>query len=358
MPVIFISAFAAFFLIQAIAATALFLLPTPAQAANPPFILEVPIGSFASVPMGNSTKPIAQYIQAIYNYAVGAVGIVAAVVLMIGGVMWITAGGNTSNVSEAKSMITAALTGMVLVLVSYLMLDQINPALVDLQADIIGTPTPIPLSTTLSCSWTNVGKSSNLGGATGGTGSFSAGQQGTTVVGNCSDKGMTESVGGKDCDASKYPTDFTYTKCCCQTVAAPAGGAAGCTDCVTLTDTAGMCSSQASYCETNKILADKLKTAFANSTGLNWYITSGFRTDAIGGNSNSNHLTGNAVDISMSDIKTLSKAQALYTSLSTYLGASKVHLECSDSSDCCNSYPNTNCRYVSWAEAVHFHVDK
>ena len=121
LPAIFISAFAAVFLIQIAAATALFLLPAPAQAADP-FKLEVPIGSFASVPMGDSTKPIAQYIQAIYTYAVGAVGVVAAVVLMIGGVMWITAGGNASNVSEAKSMITASLTGMVLVLCSYLLL--------------------------------------------------------------------------------------------------------------------------------------------------------------------------------------------------------------------------------------------
>jgi len=62
-----------------------------------------------------------------------------------------------------------------------------------------------------------------LGGAVGGAGSFSAGQQQTTVVGNCSDKGMTESVGGKDCDASKYPTDQAaqqYTKCCCSQSAA------------------------------------------------------------------------------------------------------------------------------------------
>jgi len=146
---IFLSALIAVFLIQAIAATALILMPATAQADST-FTFEVPIlhGQEQTVTFNSKsgTKPIADYIKTIYTFAVGAVGIVAAVVLMIGGVMWITAGGNASNVSEAKSMITASLTGMVLVLCSYLILGQVNPALVNLQSDLIGTP-PLPTQT-------------------------------------------------------------------------------------------------------------------------------------------------------------------------------------------------------------------
>jgi hypothetical protein len=148
LSVIFLSALSFVFLIQAIAATALILIPATAQADTQAIKmqLQVPLptlhGGNANITFTTDTSPIADYIKAIYNYAVGAVGIVAAVVLMIGGVMWITAGGNTSSVSEAKSMITAALTGLVLVMTSYLILGQVNPALINLQADVIQSVPP------------------------------------------------------------------------------------------------------------------------------------------------------------------------------------------------------------------------
>jgi hypothetical protein len=72
---------------------------------------------------------IGEYVAGIYKYAIGIVGILAAVVLMIGGVMWIVAGGNATMIGEAKSWIGASLTGLVIALCSYLILYQINPAL-------------------------------------------------------------------------------------------------------------------------------------------------------------------------------------------------------------------------------------
>ncbi|HTX86588.1 MAG TPA: hypothetical protein VMC41_00795, partial [Candidatus Nanoarchaeia archaeon] len=123
LAAIFISALALVFLAPTVAASILLFLPAPAQAAGYSINLQVPIPTFqggqttftGSIKFNNSTAPIAQYIMLIYTFAVSAVGIVAAVVLMIGGLMWITAGGNASNVSEAKAMITASITGLVLV---------------------------------------------------------------------------------------------------------------------------------------------------------------------------------------------------------------------------------------------------
>lgn len=96
------------------------------------------------------TSNIATLVRAIYNYGIGIVGILAAVVLMYGGVLWIVAGGNTTQVGEAKTWIGAALTGLLLALTSYLILDTVNPALVNLQtseiktvAKFMGTPTGI-----------------------------------------------------------------------------------------------------------------------------------------------------------------------------------------------------------------------
>jgi len=73
---------------------------------------------------------LGNYINEIYKYAIGIVGILAAVVLMIGGVIWITAGGSASRISEAKSWITSSLTGLIIALTIYLILFQINPDLV------------------------------------------------------------------------------------------------------------------------------------------------------------------------------------------------------------------------------------
>ena len=75
---------------------------------------------------GNS---IGNYIKTVYNYAIGTVGILATVTMIFGGIIWITAAGNTSRVETAKSTISAALTGMVLALSSYFILNMLNPDL-------------------------------------------------------------------------------------------------------------------------------------------------------------------------------------------------------------------------------------
>jgi len=74
---------------------------------------------------------VGEYIAGIYKYAIGIVGILAAVVLMIGGVIWIVAGGSATMIGEAKAWIGASLTGLVIALCSYAILYQVNPALLN-----------------------------------------------------------------------------------------------------------------------------------------------------------------------------------------------------------------------------------
>lgn len=81
---------------------------------------------------------IGEYISALYKYAIGVIGILAAVVLMIGGLIWLTAGGNQTRVGEAKSYIGASLTGLIIALSSYLILYQINPELTKLKPIVVG----------------------------------------------------------------------------------------------------------------------------------------------------------------------------------------------------------------------------
>ena len=148
--------FLAVFIFQLACLIFLFALPQAGQAADPAkFTPQVGIGTdfqagTSYVPDG-STAMIGQYIRAIYKYAIGIVGILAAVVLMIGGVMWIVAGGSSTMIGEAKSWIGASLTGLVLALMSYLILATINPALVDLKTTEIKKVTS-PTQTSLDAS--------------------------------------------------------------------------------------------------------------------------------------------------------------------------------------------------------------
>ncbi|MDP3900538.1 MAG: hypothetical protein Q8Q23_05685 [bacterium] len=103
----------------------------PSAVLTPP-ALEVPIPDLSF--SGDASLWIAEYVEAIYNYAIGVIGILAAVVMGIGGIVWLTAGGNAAKVSEAKKWIGAALTGLVLALTSYTMLFIINPDLTAFQS--------------------------------------------------------------------------------------------------------------------------------------------------------------------------------------------------------------------------------
>jgi len=74
---------------------------------------------------------IGEYIEIVYNYALGIVGIVAVVVIMVAGVQWIVAGGNSTLISASKKRIGGAMIGLFLAYSSYFILNSINPWLVN-----------------------------------------------------------------------------------------------------------------------------------------------------------------------------------------------------------------------------------
>jgi hypothetical protein len=89
---------------------------------------------------------LGRYIQRIYVYSIGFVGMLACVVLMMGGFLWITAGGNGERVGNAKAWIGASLSGLVLALCSYTLLYMINPKLVSFKPLEIAEPDLLALS--------------------------------------------------------------------------------------------------------------------------------------------------------------------------------------------------------------------
>ncbi|MFH1193828.1 MAG: D-alanyl-D-alanine carboxypeptidase family protein [bacterium] len=73
---------------------------------------------------------LADYIAGVYKYAVGIVSFVAIIMIMVGGLRWMTAGGNASAIGGAKEMISGAVIGLFIALGSYIVLYTINPDLV------------------------------------------------------------------------------------------------------------------------------------------------------------------------------------------------------------------------------------
>lgn len=78
-------------------------------------------------------RDLADYLNTVYNWLISIVGIVAAVMLMIGGFQYLTSGGEAGRVKQAKERIGNALIGLVLAFSSYLLLNTINPQLVNLK---------------------------------------------------------------------------------------------------------------------------------------------------------------------------------------------------------------------------------
>lgn len=76
---------------------------------------------------------IGQYINGIYNYAFAIVGILAAIILMVGGVMWIISAGDASKVTQAKELIIGSISGLIILTSSYFILNIVNPDLVNLK---------------------------------------------------------------------------------------------------------------------------------------------------------------------------------------------------------------------------------
>lgn len=73
---------------------------------------------------------LAEYLAALYRFLISIVGIISAVLVMVGGFQWIIAGGNSAQRSSARERVEGALVGLVLAVGSYLVLYIINPDLV------------------------------------------------------------------------------------------------------------------------------------------------------------------------------------------------------------------------------------
>lgn len=94
------------------------LLPAvPAQAGPNPKAIN--LGIKYATDTGLGSKDVRTTISEIIKVALGLLGIVALVIILIAGFKWMTAGGNEEKVGEAKKMMIQGVIGLAIVFAAY-----------------------------------------------------------------------------------------------------------------------------------------------------------------------------------------------------------------------------------------------
>ncbi|MFA6909052.1 MAG: hypothetical protein WC289_04165 [Patescibacteria group bacterium] len=89
----------------------LILLPLVAQAE----LIDETFGST----FGLGTSDLQSTVTKIIQWVLGLLGLIAVIMILYGGFIWMTAGGNEERVETAKKIITAAVVGLVVVLLAW-----------------------------------------------------------------------------------------------------------------------------------------------------------------------------------------------------------------------------------------------
>ncbi len=116
-----------------------FFSPPEAEAALKDYTLLEPIGSRDSrIP--SSPGGLKKYLETIFIYAIIVAAFLAVVEIVIGGVQYAVVGVSESAKSDAKDRITKALLGLLLALSAWLILNTINPNLLNLSLELEPLP--------------------------------------------------------------------------------------------------------------------------------------------------------------------------------------------------------------------------
>ncbi len=108
--------------------------------ANAVLLAEKAAGQERYVPLENipgltSNQPVSfsTYLTAIYKVGIILAAVLAVLMIVIGGIQYMSAAGNVGSVESAKETIWQAILGLLLVLGSYLILSAINPDLLKME---------------------------------------------------------------------------------------------------------------------------------------------------------------------------------------------------------------------------------
>ena len=108
-----------------------YLIFSPMTALAVGYTLEMPVPG-----MPQTVSNPAQYIQYFFIFGLSLIGFLAVAALVVGGIMWMI-GGSITSTEKAKNIIVGAVSGVVLLLCSYLLLYTIDPSLTNLTPQVL-----------------------------------------------------------------------------------------------------------------------------------------------------------------------------------------------------------------------------
>ncbi len=100
----------------------------------------IPLENIPGLQSGESVE-LSTYLAAIYRAGLILASVLSVLMIVIGGIQYMTAGGNPGRLGDAKDRIWQAILGLLLVLGSYLILNTINPDLVKMELSSMKTLT-------------------------------------------------------------------------------------------------------------------------------------------------------------------------------------------------------------------------
>jgi len=80
---------------------------------------------------GLGTKDIREGVMAVVTVLLGFLGIIAIIIILYGGFVWLTSAGNEEKVGQAKKIITAGIIGLVIIFISYALATFVITQLID-----------------------------------------------------------------------------------------------------------------------------------------------------------------------------------------------------------------------------------
>lgn len=98
--------------IMALAGTVLWVVPMIAGA-------QASLGIEYGGSTGLGSRDLKDTITQVLNVLLGFLGIIAVIVILLGGFKWMTAAGNEEKVGEAKKLLGAGIVGLVIILAAY-----------------------------------------------------------------------------------------------------------------------------------------------------------------------------------------------------------------------------------------------
>lgn len=94
--------------------------------AFPAFAQYTPLVRIPGLPSSGSIS-LSMYLVGLYNFLVSIVGIIAVMMMIVGGLRYITAGGSSTAIGDAKDIISSAVYGLIIAIFAWVIVAAINP---------------------------------------------------------------------------------------------------------------------------------------------------------------------------------------------------------------------------------------